>query len=171
MKNIDIKINNNKDFTINSFERENHKAKIVIEGQEKEIDIYRLSEGYYSMLIGGRSINIELSPNKESNSFMVSCGKSFNQIDVIDAKTKYMMNRNKDKNAARENSIISPMPGKIVKILVEEGQKVAANETVIIVEAMKMQSEYKATNNSVVKEIKVNEGEIVKGNDLLIVFE
>ena len=70
-----------------------------------------------------------------------------------------------------ENNISSPMPGKVVKIPVEIGQEVEEGTTLIVVEAMKMQSEYKAKGNKIVKEILVSEGVAVNANQALIVLE
>jgi len=67
--------------------------------------------------------------------------------------------------------IVSPMPGKVVKINVKEGEEVKEGTTVIIVEAMKMQSEYKVKKDRIIKEIKVKEGEAVDGDQPLIYVE
>ena len=63
------------------------------------------------------------------------------------------------------------MPGKIVKILVAEGDTVEAGQTVIIVSAMKMESEFKASKAGVVKEVAVKEDETVNGGQKMIVIE
>ena len=63
------------------------------------------------------------------------------------------------------------MPGKVVKIPVKKGDKVNAGDTVIIVSAMKMESEYKVKIDRVVKEIKVKEGDTIAANQPLIIVE
>lgn len=65
----------------------------------------------------------------------------------------------------------SPMPGKVVKVLVEEGQAVTAGQGVIIVEAMKMENELKAPGPGLVKQILVKAGDRVEGNAELVVIE
>jgi biotin carboxyl carrier protein len=60
------------------------------------------------------------------------------------------------------------MPGKIVKINVKEGDDVIKGETLIIVEAMKMQSEYKSTKDGIIKKIFVREDDTISGNQILI---
>ncbi|HEV2827178.1 MAG TPA: biotin/lipoyl-containing protein, partial [Pyrinomonadaceae bacterium] len=67
--------------------------------------------------------------------------------------------------------IVSPMPGKIVRVLVEAGAKVAAGSGVIVVEAMKMQNEMKAPKAGVVISINANEGATVNAGDVLAVIE
>ena len=63
------------------------------------------------------------------------------------------------------------MPGKVVKIPVKVGDKVETGETVIIVSAMKMESEYKAARVGLIKEIHVAEGDTIEGHQPLITIE
>jgi biotin carboxyl carrier protein len=80
------------------------------------------------------------------------------------------MNRKHD-HLGDTSAISSPMPGKIVKILVNKGDQVKAGETVIIVSAMKMESEYKVKSDRTIKEILVKEGDTIDGNQPLIIIE
>jgi biotin carboxyl carrier protein len=64
-----------------------------------------------------------------------------------------------------------PMPGSVVKILVEEGQKVTDGDGLIIVEAMKMETTLYASISGLVKEINVKEGEQVDSDKTMIVVE
>jgi len=72
---------------------------------------------------------------------------------------------------AAEGSLVSPMPGKIFKILKEVGQEVEKGETILIMEAMKMEHSIKATSSGVVKKIFFKEGEQVTGGSLLCELE
>ncbi|NLV15999.1 MAG: acetyl-CoA carboxylase biotin carboxyl carrier protein subunit [Syntrophomonadaceae bacterium] len=67
--------------------------------------------------------------------------------------------------------IESPMAGKILEILVEEGKAVAEDDEVIILEAIKMENPVYAPENGVVKEIKVQVGQQVAEGDILIVLK
>lgn len=66
------------------------------------------------------------------------------------------------------NAVIAPMPGKIVTVKVKKGQQVQAGETVLILEAMKMEQEIKSNTSGVVNEILVNDGDTVKKEQALI---
>ena len=63
------------------------------------------------------------------------------------------------------------MPGKVVKILFKEGQEVKKGETVIIISAMKMESEYKAKKDGIIKKILIVEGATIDGNQTLVIIE
>lgn len=81
--------------------------------------------------------------------------------------------RHKTTHAAAEKAgaITAIMPGLIVKILKEEGQKVEVDEKVIILEAMKMQNELQSKISGTVKQILVKEGESVEMRQVLVVIE
>ncbi len=69
------------------------------------------------------------------------------------------------------NTLASPIPGTIVEILVKPGQPVAANETVIIIDAMKMNTPVAAPAARTVKEVLVKAGDAVKMGQPLLTFE
>jgi len=70
-----------------------------------------------------------------------------------------------------EGIVSAPMQGTIVKVLVKEGQSVAADEPVCILEAMKMESEIRAPKTGTVSEVRVEPGQTVRPGDPLIVIE
>jgi len=63
------------------------------------------------------------------------------------------------------------MPGKVVKVLVKEGDKLLAGDTVVVIEAMKMQSNYKVNSDCSVKDVLVKEGDTVTNDQVLITLE
>ena len=74
-------------------------------------------------------------------------------------------------SATGKASLTSPMPGKIVRVLVSVGDEVAANQGVLIVEAMKMQNEVLSPKAGKVAEIRVAEGQTVNASETLAVIE
>ena len=66
--------------------------------------------------------------------------------------------------------VVVPMQGTVVKVLVEEGQEVEAGETVLVLEAMKMENNVSAEKSGTVKEIKVAAGDSVSGGDVVVVI-
>ncbi|QIN81853.1 acetyl-CoA carboxylase biotin carboxylase subunit [Rubrobacter tropicus] len=73
--------------------------------------------------------------------------------------------------AGGEGAVASPMQGTIVKVLVEEGQEVAADEAVCVLEAMKMESEVRAQKAGRVSEVLVEAGKTVRSGEPLVVLE
>jgi glutaconyl-CoA/methylmalonyl-CoA decarboxylase subunit gamma len=78
------------------------------------------------------------------------------------------------KRAARSGDaperVVSPMPGKVVKLLVRAGDRVTARQGVIVVEAMKMENELRAGREGVVREVLVDEGASVDAGTPLVVI-
>jgi biotin carboxyl carrier protein len=151
--------------------RVGHKALIKVDDLKYDLDIVEVENGVYSILYNGNSYNVELIRGESSKKFIVNTfAKTFN-AEVIDAESKYIQNRNQGMEAEGSNQVVSPMPGKIVKIPVKVGDVVEAGQTLIVVEAMKMQSEFKATGDKIVQAILVKEGDTVDSHQLMIKLE
>lgn len=67
--------------------------------------------------------------------------------------------------------ILAPMPGLIIEICVEVGDEVGEFQTVAILEAMKMENQIASTATGKVAEIKINVGDAVRADDVLMVLE
>jgi biotin carboxyl carrier protein len=114
---------------------------------------------------------MEINRNKIKNNYSVQSNGNQWNIQIVDAEVRYQRNHQKGKLESKVNYISSPMPGKVVKIPVKPGQKVKAGETLIIISAMKMESEYKAPKDATIKKINVKEGDNIEGNEVLITLE
>jgi biotin carboxyl carrier protein len=150
---------------------EANNVKIKVDENIYDIDLAKVEEGIYSVLLNNRSYNIELVQNGNSKKYTVNTYLNTYEVEIVDAETKYLRAREKSQFGETENTIYSPMPGKVVKILVKRGDKVKEGQTVIIVSAMKMESEFKARKDGVVKEVLTNEGATVDGNQTLVILE
>ncbi len=161
----------NRTATIELLNRAGTRALIAVDGHKYDIDIVMVEPGVYSILYKGRSFNIELIEGETSKKYIVNTfAKTFN-AEIIDAETKYIQSRSKGMEMEVDNNIASPMPGKIVKIPVSVGEKVSAGQTLIVVEAMKMQSEFKSSGEKIVKEILVKEGDTVNAHQVMLKLE
>jgi biotin carboxyl carrier protein len=151
--------------------KEDSKIQIKVDDKLYELDLVKVKDGMYSILLEGKSYNVEILEKDSSKQYNVnSLDKSY-QVEIIDAETRYLMSRKGSDLEDAENVVSSPMPGKIVKIPVKTGEKVEAGQTVIIVSAMKMESEYKAGKEGIIKEVHVSEGDTIEGNQPLITIE
>jgi biotin carboxyl carrier protein len=75
------------------------------------------------------------------------------------------------KQTAGVSEILAPLPGSIFKMLVKEGDVVSKRDTLLIMEAMKMENNVMTEKDGTVKEIKVKEGDSVLQSDVLIILE
>jgi biotin carboxyl carrier protein len=67
--------------------------------------------------------------------------------------------------------VLAPMPGTILEIIAQVGDKVSADDELVILEAMKMENPIVAPSDGTVKEIKIGEGDKVDTNQVLVVLE
>jgi len=144
--------------------------KVAIDGKVFEVDLVEVEKGVYSMLYKNKSYNVELTPGKEPKTYTINTLYNAYEVKILDAEAKYLEARKLDE-LSEDVVISSPMPGKVVKILVKKGDRVKAGDTVVIVSAMKMESEYKVKKDRLIKDVKVKEGDVVDGNQPLIVVE
>ncbi|MFT3738633.1 MAG: biotin/lipoyl-binding protein [Breznakibacter sp.] len=141
--------------------------KVRIDNKEYDLDVEKVSEGIYSVIHNGQSTNLEMIEGETINAYKVNTLSNYYEIEVIDARTRYLAGSKGDQQGG-DNVVTSPMPGKVVRIPVAEGQKVEKGQTVIVISAMKMESEYKAPVNGTVHHILVKEGATVEGHQPLI---
>lgn len=164
----EINLNGETD-SIQVLHRDGNTMDIKVGDRQYHLDVVEVENGVYSILMDGTSFNVELIPTANKKYAANTLYNSFD-VEIIDAESRYMNNL-KGPEAEEQSFISTPMPGKIVKLLVEEGQEVKAGDTVVIVSAMKMESEYKVISDRVVKEILVAEGDNIDGDQPLITFE
>ena len=70
-----------------------------------------------------------------------------------------------------QNEVVAPMPGRVARLLVQVGDMVAANQSVVVVEAMKMENELSTERAGTVKQILTSEGASVDAGTVLLVVE
>ncbi|MFO7613486.1 MAG: biotin/lipoyl-containing protein [Bacteroidales bacterium] len=169
MRSLEIQVGN-RIARVELIGRQGSELKIKVDDRVYDADILMVERGVYSILLDGMSYNVELiATNGPKNYHVNTLFHSFD-VEVVDAETKYLKSRKKIDDL-EENIISSPMPGKVVKIMVKPGDQVKAGDTVVVVSAMKMESEYKVKSDRLIKEIKVKEGDTVSANQPLIIIE
>lgn len=151
--------------------REKNQILIKIDNKEYDADIVQVERGVYSILINGHSFNVELIPGETPKTYSVNTYLNSYQAEIIDAETKYRHSRENGLLQEEEKVIESPMPGKVVKVTCQVGDYVETGQTLIILSAMKMESEFKARTSGKVTELRVKEGDTVEGKQVLIVID
>ena len=166
---LEINIDGNSSI-VNLITQDGDMYKISIDGQECDVDLVEVEKGVYSILYNNKSYNVELIPGQKPKTYTINTLYNSYEIDILDAEAKYMKNRKSD-DMDDDTSISSPMPGKVVKVIVKKGDKVKAGDTVIIISAMKMESEYKVKKDRTIVDVLVKDGDTIDGNQPLIIIE
>ena len=151
-------------------ESEGNHFRILVDDKEYDSRIIMVERGVYLMLLDGKSYNIELIEEGNPKKYFINTYRYSYNAEIIDAETKYQKSRHAD-HGDDDSAISSPMPGKVAKILVSEGDRVKAGDTVVVVSAMKMESEYKVKKDRLIKEIRVKEGDTVEAHEPMVIIE
>jgi biotin carboxyl carrier protein len=134
------------------------------EAVEREYSAAPAGDGTWSILIDGRSYAVAILGAGE-----VSVNGRVFRVAVFDPREL------RGRRSAAENTgpqaITAPMPGRVIRVLVQPGEEVTAGEGLIVVEAMKMQNEMKAPRAGRVAAIKTVAGATVSAGDVLLVIE
>ena len=158
-------------------------VRMSIDGKVLDLDVMMAENGVCSILMDGVSYNAELIRAEGGKSYTVNTAFASLPVEILDAKAKLVINLT-TKDMARatdwcgvrsgknynkfEEMKLTPVPGKVVKVMAAEGDRLAAGDTVLVVEAMKMQSNFKVSEDCVVREVLVKEGDLVNTDQVLV---
>ncbi len=146
--------------------RQNGHYIVEVDGRHHEVDSHKLEYNFYSFITD--ELSYEVSVERDGDTYKVRRGAA-----QLDATISDPSRQARDSLAAKAGpeKIVSQMPGKVVRVLVAEGDEVEAGAGVIVVEAMKMENEIATINGGTVTKIAVSPGAAVEGGALLLVVE
>jgi biotin carboxyl carrier protein len=140
----------------------------MLDGREFPVDVTYGQNGVLSLLLGGRSYEVKQEIVGTETNIVV--GHERFTASVRDPRSF----RSRNRAGASEQGVMkikAPMPGKVVRVLAGVGTPVEAGQSVLVIEAMKMQNELKAPKTGVVKKINVAEGAAVDAGQALAEVE
>ncbi|MFI5106231.1 MAG: biotin/lipoyl-containing protein [Terriglobales bacterium] len=139
-----------------------------LDGREFPLDVVSAREGGLSLLLDGKSYEVR-QENVGAEAGIVVGQERF-AVAVRDPRS-FRSRRPAGADEHGPRKITAPMPGKVVRLLAGVGARVEAGQSVIVIEAMKMQNELKAPKTGVVKKINVAEGAAVEAGQSLAEVE
>jgi len=143
------------------------KIEAQVSGRKYVLDSKTVEPGVYWFNWDSRSIELRVTPALEG--YIVSVDGHQHAVEIVDTRTALRKAAHHGHDG--EVELRAPMPGKIVKVLLQAGTVVSANQGILVMEAMKMQNEIKSPKDGVVKRIAVQEGSAVNSGDLLTIVE
>ena len=141
----------------------------IDEGATVRVDAYKTPRTVYSVLVGERQLEGSVDA-RDDGTLDVHVGTSAFDFTAVDERRELLVGSAAGTAAGRQE-IRAQMPGKIVKVLVSEGQEVALDDGLVVIEAMKMENETKSPIDGIVTTVDVREGDAVDTDALLIVVE
>ncbi len=130
---------------------------------------YRRSESYFSFLFKGVSYMIDVVG--KDTKYTVFTRNSFRNVKIYNDEMLLHESLKRGGGFGIDTELKSGMPGKIIEIFVKAGDVVKTNKPLLIMEAMKMENEMRATSDVRIKEICVKQGDSVEAGAVLIKFE
>ena len=135
--------------------------------REYELELREVEPGVFWFLMDGRSIEAAVMPNGEG--YTVRLGNEHIRFELLDRRS--LLQRSGAGATDGLAELRAPMPGKVVKLLVEEGDVVEAGQGLLVIEAMKMQNEMRSPKSGTIEKLAVEEGMTVSSGDLLAAVE
>jgi biotin carboxyl carrier protein len=155
-----------------TFEIETNGNGITVNNQPVSYDIEKIQDGYFHLLYKNKGYTAEIvKADVATKTFHVKInGRVYpvqlkDQFDLL--LEKMGMNNS---SSGKVNNIKAPMPGLIIDLKVKSGDVVKTGDSLLILEAMKMENIIKSPGEGVVKSVKIKKGESVEKNQVLIEF-
>ncbi len=139
---------------------------VSLDGEPVGADVRRIPGGV-SLVVEGRVWDVLVGGPAEA--MQLASGEHRIVATVESERARSRRKTGATADAGKE--LRSPMPGRIVKVLVAAGEAVAPDQPLVVIEAMKMENELRATAAATVAAVEVREGQNVEGNVVLVRFE
>jgi biotin carboxyl carrier protein len=139
-----------------------------LNGREIVVDAVTIRRDVLSVLIAGRVY--EIKRERSATDLHLWVGSVRYDVELRDPRS-LRGRRASTSEAQGPKKLLAPMPGKVVRVLIQEEQAVEAGQSVMVVEAMKMQNEIKSPKQGFVRKIVATEGTNVNAGDVLAIVE
>lgn len=130
---------------------------------------YKLVENVISLIFGGGSYILDVVGS--GTEYTVFTRGAYRSVKIYNDEAILHESLKKGGTLGSSSNLAAGMPGKIVKVLVQKGDDVKANQALLIMEAMKMENEMRATHPVKIKDVLVKQGDSVDSGQVLVEFE
>jgi biotin carboxyl carrier protein len=141
------------------------RATLKVDGRLVEADAVRLSQSAYSILLGGRSL--EVTAEETPSGLLIRTNDREFQVEIFDPRS-WRRRRGAGIELEGRQQLVAPMPGKIVRVLVAAGEQVSSGQGLLVIEAMKMQNEIRSPKSGQVEKV-AREGQTVNAGEVLAI--
>ena len=136
-------------------------------------DVVEVKEGRFHIVYNNTSFVADvLTHDRKSKTFEIIINNNTYSVQLKDRFDELLHDLGMDAgNSNKDNDVKAPMPGRVLEILVKEGDAVSEGDGLIVLEAMKMENIIKSTREGVLKHIQTAEGDSVEKNAVLLSYE
>jgi biotin carboxyl carrier protein len=146
--------------------RHGNRIRVEMPGKIIEGDAVEVATGTYSVLINGHSYEVRVEP--AHSGLHVHAGTHEFGVEIDDPRA-WRRRRGGALEAEGRQELVAPMPGKVVRVLAQQGDDVEAGQGIFVVEAMKMQNEIRSPKKGKLERVLVTEGQVVNAGESLAV--
>jgi biotin carboxyl carrier protein len=139
-----------------------------LDGRDIQLDAALAGRDVLSVLIGGKAYDLKREHTPTDMGVWVG---SVRYLAEVRDPRSLRGRRSAGADEKGPKKLLAPMPGKVVRVLFDQGQAVEAGQSVLVVEAMKMQNEIKSPKKGTVQKIVAAEGANVNAGDVLAIVE
>jgi len=140
---------------------------VEVDGVRREVDSRKLEGDFYTILVENRSYEVSVEHNGDR--YFVRHGAAEQVVTLTDPGRTAREASAAGRDGAAD--IVTVMPGKVVRVLVREGEEVREGQGLAVVEAMKMENEITAPKSGTVAKVHVKPGLAVEAGAVLVVIE
>jgi biotin carboxyl carrier protein len=141
---------------------------LTIGSEVWEVDGRLTAQGICSLLIGGVSYVADV--RDEAGACVVNVGDE-RYVIRVEEETRFIIRTRGGAGAGHAaHTLTAPLPGRIVRVAVKPGDRVEKGDPLLVIEAMKMENEFRAGAAGTVAEVRVAAGQAVNGGDVLVVI-
>jgi biotin carboxyl carrier protein len=146
--------------------------RVLVEGREAHAHLSPVPGGPLRHLLFGRESRTVVMERRGPGEWLLGLAGMRYEVSVVDERTRHLQ-RLTESGGRRGGQLTlrAPMPGLVVRILAAPGQTVDVGQGLVVLEAMKMENELRATARGVVRAVQVSEGQAVEKGALLVEFE
>ena len=148
-------------------EKEGAAWRVTLDGKRIDADVNEVEPGVFSVLLNGESHEVRVTPQADGTLTLQTGHEEF-AAEVFDPRA-WRGRRHAGVEAEGRQQIAAPMPGKVVRVMVQAGDKVEAGQGLVVVEAMKMQNEIRSPKSGTVERLVAKEGQPVNAGEVLAV--
>ena len=149
-------------------EKTNNNYTLAIAEQEYGVKNVSIGRNRINYALNDKSCEFVISKNEDGKYSISNKGEvhSFERKDLLEENFKVSSNSNTDADGVLKSS----MPGKVIKILVTEGQQVKKDDELVIIESMKMENSYLAKEDLTIEKINIQVNDNITSDSELIIF-
>lgn len=165
------------------------KYRVTIDGREREVDVTIAPSGAIAVALDGAEIDADVRPvpggvsvrvgtrvhdvivaGAGGDDVQLAAGAARAVVQVVSERARAERGRKGARGGGAAKELRAPMPGRVVRVLCAAGDAVESGQALVVVEAMKMENELRATAAATIAEVHVREGASVESRALLVTF-